>query len=228
MSTDEKNPDEKIVDETTTDETTIDETTADTRDDDAVVEPAESDGTTASDPAEPASADPSSVRRVAAGARRYVAVILLAVALVTSAGAAAGVYFLQYRPDRQTDAASADVALDAAKTGTVALLSYSPETLDDDFSTAKSHLTGEFLDYYTDFTAKVVAPAAKEKSVETVANVMQAAVSRMETDSAEVLLFINQTTTSQENPDGAFAASSVKVGLKKVDGNWLIESFDPV
>ena len=41
-------------------------------------------------------------------------------------------------------------------------------------------------------------------------------------------MFINQTTTSKENPDGAFAASSVKVGLTKVDGNWLISSFDPV
>ena len=47
-------------------------------------------------------------------------------------------------------------------------------------------------------------------------------------DHAEVLVFINQTTTSKENPDGAFAASSVKVGLTKIDGNWLIESFDPV
>ncbi|WNG85971.1 hypothetical protein C6A87_018910 [Mycobacterium sp. ITM-2016-00317] len=214
------------TDEKTTDETITDETTTGIGDADASPEVAESEDTTAADPAEPAK--PSAVRQVAAGARRHVAAILVAVALVASAGAAAGVYFLQYRPDRQTDAASTEVALDAAKTGTVALLSYSPETLDDDFSTAKSHLTGEFLDYYTDFTAKVVAPAAKEKSVETVANVMQAAVSRMETDSAEVLLFINQTTTSQENPDGAFAASSVKVGLKKVDGNWLIESFDPV
>ncbi|MDZ4264950.1 MAG: hypothetical protein U1D00_04475, partial [Mycobacterium sp.] len=68
----------------------------------------------------------------------------------------------------------------------------------------------------------------KEKSVKTTASVVRAAVSDIEPDSAEVLVFINQTTTSKENPDGAFAASSVKVGLTKVDGAWLIESFDPV
>lgn len=167
-------------------------------------------------------------RRVAAAARRHVAAVLLVAALVASAGAAAGVYVLQYRPDKQTDAAAAQGALEAAKAGTVALLSYSPETLDDDFAAAKSHLTGNFLDYYTDFATKVVSPAAKENSVETVANVAQAAVSQIQADSAEVLLFVNQTTTSKENPDGAFAASSVTVGLKKIDGNWRIESFDPV
>lgn len=57
---------------------------------------------------------------------------------------------------------------------------------------------------------------------------VRAAVADIQPESAEVLVFINQTTTSKENPDGAFAASSVKVGLKKIDGNWLIESFDPV
>ena len=137
-------------------------------------------------------------------------------------------YFTQYRADQQTDAAARDSALDAAKTGTVALLSYSPDTLDEDFRVAKSHLTGEFLDYYTDFTQKVVAPAAAQKSVNTEAKVVLGAVSDLHPDNAEVLLFINQTTTSQENPDGAFAASSVKVGLTKIDGNWLIDSFDPV
>ena len=41
-------------------------------------------------------------------------------------------------------------------------------------------------------------------------------------------MFINQTTTSKENPDGSFTASAVKVGLTKVDDTWLIASFDPV
>jgi Mce-associated membrane protein len=43
-----------------------------------------------------------------------------------------------------------------------------------------------------------------------------------------VLVFLNQTTTSKENPNGSFTASSVKVGLNKVDGSWLISAFDPV
>lgn len=160
--------------------------------------------------------------------RALVTAALLAVALLGSGAVAGWVYVNEYRPDQETDPAAAQVALDAAKTGTIALLSYSPDSLDQDFANAKSKLTGDFLNYYTQFTEQIVTPAAREKSVKTAASVVRAAVSQMEPENAEVLVFINQTTTSKENPDGAFAASSVKVGLTKIDGNWLIESFDPV
>lgn len=170
----------------------------------------------------------SLARRTIRAARSKLVPILLAAALVASAGVAAWLYFQHYRPDQQTDDAASNVALEAAKNGTVALLSYSPESLDKDFSNAKSHLTGDFLSYYTQFTEQVVTPAAKQKSVKTSAAVVRAAVSEMHPDSAVVLVFINQNTTSKENPDGAFAASAVKVGMKKIDGTWLISSFDPV
>ncbi len=160
--------------------------------------------------------------------RAMVTAGVLAVLLLASAGLAGWLYLNQYRPDQQTDPAAAKVALDAATSGTIALLSYSPESLDKDFSTAKSKLTGDFLSYYTQFTEQIVTPAAKEKSVKTAASVVRAAVSQLEPEKAQVLVFINQTTTSKENPDGSFAASSVKVGLKKINGTWLIESFDPV
>ncbi len=168
------------------------------------------------------------VRRSARMVRARLGAILLAAALVASAGVAAWLYFEQYRPDQETNAAAATVALDAAKNGTVALLSYSPESLDKDFAAAKSHLTGDFLSYYTQFTEQIVTPAAKQKSVKTSAAVVRAAVSELHPDSAVVLVFINQNTTSKENPDGSFAASAVKVGLKKINDTWLISSFDPV
>jgi Mce-associated membrane protein len=168
------------------------------------------------------------VRRSAKVTWTRLGVILLAVVLVASAGVAMWLYFKQYRPDQETNATASAVALDAAKNGTISLLSYSPEKLDKDFANAKSHLTGDFLSYYTEFTEQVVTPAAKQKSVKTSANVVRAAVSEMHPDSAVVLVFINQITTSKENPDGAFAASAVKVGLKKISDAWLISSFDPV
>jgi Mce-associated membrane protein len=168
------------------------------------------------------------VRQVARGARARLGAILLAAALVISAGVAAWLYFEQYRPDQETNPAAATVALDAAKSGTVALLSYSPESLDKDFAAAKSHLTGDFLSYYTQFTEQIVTPAAKQKSVKTSAAVVRAAVSELHPDSAVVLVFINQNTISKENPDGSFAASAVKVGMKKINDTWLISAFDPV
>jgi Mce-associated membrane protein len=173
-------------------------------------------------------AEAAAPRRARRGVARYVGVILVVAALVISAGVAGWLYFNQFRVDQQTNADAANVALEAAKTGTVALLSYSPDTLDKDFAAAKSNLTGDFLSYYTQFTEQIVTPAAKEKQVKTAASVVRAAVSEMHPDSATVLVFVNQVTTSKENPDGAFAASSVKVGLKRIDGRWMINTFDPV
>jgi Mce-associated membrane protein len=167
-------------------------------------------------------------RRSGLAVAGWIGAIVLTVALLASAGVTAWLYFGQYRTDQKTDEAAANVVLDAAKTGTVAMLSYSPETLDKDFANAKSHLTGDFLSYYTNFTQQIVTPAAKQKAVKTSAAVVRAAVSELHPDSAMVLVFINQNTTSKENPDGAFAASAVKVSMKKINGTWLISAFDPV
>jgi Mce-associated membrane protein len=197
---------ETVSDETVSDETVPDETVPDETVSDETVSP----------------------RPRKRSLKALVAAAVLSVALLASAGLAGWLYFYQYRPDQQTDSAASRVALDAATNGTIALLSYSPESLDKDFATAKAKLTGDFLSYYTQFTEQIVTPAAKEKSVKTAASVVRAAVSNIEPDKAQVLVFINQTTTSKENPDGSFAASCVKVGLKKIDGAWLIESFDPV
>lgn len=188
----------------------------------------------APDDAAPDSAAPDSVTghggatQPSRGRWSTVASVVVAIALVASIGAAAWLFFFQFRPDQETGPAAAEVALDAATQGSVALLSYSPDTLEQDFATAKSRLTGDFLEYYTQFTEEIVTPAAKQKSVKTSASVVQAALSDLQPESAEALLFINQTTTSKENPDGAYAASAVKVGLTKIDGTWLISSFDPV
>lgn len=154
--------------------------------------------------------------------------LLLAVLLVGAAALSAGLYFSQYRTDQQTGSAAEHSAIAAASDGTVALLSYSPDSLDRDFSAAKAHLTGDFLSYYNQFTQQIVEPAAKQKGVKTSAAVVQSAVSELHPDRAVVLLFINQTTTSTEKPDPSLSASSVLVTLTKVNGAWLISKFDPV
>jgi len=154
---------------------------------------------------------------------------LAALALVLASVVAAGsVYWWLYRPDRLTDSAAQQQVVAAAKEGAEALLSYSPETLDADLATAKSHLTGEFLDYYSDFTEKVVAPAARQKGVKTEANVARAAVSEMRPGKAEVLVFVNQVTTSKDRPTPALATSSVMVTLVRSGDDWLISGFNPV
>jgi Mce-associated membrane protein len=158
---------------------------------------------------------------------RLVPVILIVLLLVSGA-AATWMYFKQYKPDQQTNPDVARAVVNAASDGTVALLSYSPESLDKDFAAAKSHLAGDFLSYYNQFTQEIVAPAAKQKALKTTAHVMGAAVSELRSDSAVVLVFVDQSTTSKDKPDPSMAASNVLVSLTRVNSNWLITKFDPI
>ncbi|MBP2454464.1 twin-arginine translocation pathway signal [Mycolicibacterium lutetiense] len=159
-------------------------------------------------------------------ARRWRAIAVVCV-LLSSAGSVAALYFGAYRAEHQAAQAST-VVIDAATEGSVALLSYAPNSLDQDFATAKSKLTGDFLDYYSEFADKFVAPAAKQKDIQATAAVVRAAPVDVQSDTAEVLVYLNQATTSRDNPEPAQAASAVKVGLTKIDGRWLISSFNPI
>ena len=154
--------------------------------------------------------------------------VTLILLLLISGGVATWLYLERYQPNRRTDPSVARAVVSAASDGTVALLSYSPESLDKDFATAKSHLSGDFLSYYNQFTEQIVAPAAKEKSLKTTAHVVGAAVSELHPNSAVVLVYVDQSTTSKDRPDPSESASSVLVSMTRVNGNWLITKFDPV
>ena len=153
---------------------------------------------------------------------------ILVLLLLISGGAAAWMYFNRFQPNQHTDPSVARAVVNAASDGTIAMLSYSPESLDKDFATAKSHLSGDFLLYYTQFTDQIVAPAAREKSLKTTAHVMGAGVSELHPDSAVVLVYVDQTTTSKDMPDPSMSASTVLVSMARVNARWLITKFDPI
>jgi Mce-associated membrane protein len=174
------------------------------------------------------------VRHVLSVSRRWMRrllarwrVILLTLAVAAAVGLAGGLFFFQYRPNQQTNDAAAHAAIRAASDGTVAVLSYSPVTVDNDLAAAKSHLTGDFLKYFNDFGRYFVAPAVRQQGVKASASVQRAAVVELHPDSAVVLLFVHQTSTSKDKPDPALTTNSVRVTLTKVNGSWLIAKFEP-
>jgi Mce-associated membrane protein len=162
-------------------------------------------------------------RRCLASWRSTVATVLV----VAAVGVAAGLFFILYQPDRRIDDAAAHRAIQAGSDGAVTLLSYSYDSLDRDFAKAKSHLTGDFLAYYSKFSEEIAA-GAQQGQLTTTAKVIRAAVSDLHPDSALVVVFVDQTTASKQKPEPVRTDSSVQVTLKKVNGSWLIAKFDPV
>lgn len=154
--------------------------------------------------------------------------ILLTIMLVAVLAFGAGYFYFVYRPDLQTNDAAAHQAITAASDGAVALLSYSPETLDRDFANAKSRLTDDYLPYYQRFADQIVGPSAQRAQVTTTATVVKAAVSELHPNSAVVLVFVKEKTASKEKPEPVVTSSSLRVTLTKVNSSWLIDKFDAV
>jgi Mce-associated membrane protein len=151
---------------------------------------------------------------------------MLTILLIAATGIAAGLYHVEYRPDRQTNGAAAHEVIRAASDGAVALLSYSPDSLSRDVDNAKSRLTSDFQAYYERFTERIVAPTAQGAQVTTTARVVRAAVAELHPNSAVVLVFISQKTASKKNPEPVTTSSAVRVTLTKANGSWLIAKFD--
>jgi Mce-associated membrane protein len=152
--------------------------------------------------------------------------ILLTTLLLASLGFGAGYFYFVYRPDLLADKAARHEVVKAASDGAVALLSYSPDTLQRDFSNAKSRLTENYLTYYQQFADQIVGPAAQRGHITTTATVVAADVSEMKPNSAVVLVFVKQKTASKEKPQPIVTSSSVRVTMAKVKGSWLIEKFE--
>jgi Mce-associated membrane protein len=156
---------------------------------------------------------------------RIVAFVLLpALAFVLAIGA--GVLRFMDSGVRDSDAAR-DKSMQAAKDSTVALLSYKPDTVEQQLTAARDRLIGQFRDQYTDLTNNVVIPGAKEKQISAVASVPAAASVSADPGEAVVLLFVNQTVTVG-NGVPTDTASSVRITLDKVGERWLISKFEPV
>jgi Mce-associated membrane protein len=149
----------------------------------------------------------------------------LTLLIIAAAGSAAGLFFIQYRGDQQTNKTAADEAVRTASDGAVALLSYSPDSLSRDFADAKSRLTDDFQDYYKRFTEVIVAPTA-QRGLTMTARVVKAAVSELHPNSAVVLVFLDQTSASPDKPQPVKTGSSVRIKLSKVKGSWLIANFE--
>lgn len=147
-------------------------------------------------------------------------------ALAMALAAAAG--FLKYEDDsiRGADVTRIE-SVRAAKDSTVALLSYKPDTVEQQLGVARELLTGEFRESYTKLTNDVVIPGAKQQQISAVATIQAAASVSAEPNNAVVLVFVNQTV-SVGNSAPTETASSVRVEVEKVGNRWLISKFDPV
>jgi len=115
----------------------------------------------------------------------------------------------------------------AATDSTIKMLSYRPDTVENDLASAGNRMTGTFRDSYTQLIRDVVIPGSKQRRISAVATVPAAASVSVTPSRAVVLLFVNQSIIVGTDPPSS-TASSVKVTLDRVNNHWLISDFTPI
>jgi Mce-associated membrane protein len=108
------------------------------------------------------------------------------------------------------------------------LLSYTPTSIATKADTTDALLTGDFKAEYRELLERTVAPQAQEQRITTHAQVAGAAVETLSADEALLLVFVDQQTTKPADPLPQVSKSAVHVGLRLVEGKWLVSSFEPV
>jgi Mce-associated membrane protein len=151
-------------------------------------------------------------------------IVLPAVALLLAAAAG----YLKWVDGTARDAeVYRTQSVQAGIDSTVAMLSYRPDTVEQNLAAARDRMTGAFRDSYSSLTHDVVIPGAKQRQISAVATVPAAASVSATATHAVVLVFVDQTTIIGNDPPSD-STSSVKVTLEKVHDRWLISQFDPV
>ena len=110
----------------------------------------------------------------------------------------------------------------AAEAAATAILAYDFRTLDADQDTAARFMTKEFAAEYAETFEKVVRPAAEETRAKVTASVLATSVIRATDDTALVLLFVDQATTSTANERPQIALNRVEMSMVRDGDDWRV------
>ena len=167
--------------------------------------------------------------------RRWIAglgALVLAAALVlgwlvrgTGDDPAAGVSSAASTQATVASAAVKDDVLEAASEAATRVYGYSWETLSDDKADARALLTGDMLDQYDRTMAGVATSSRRDHTVVT-ASVVGDALVHASSSYARALLFVNQSTTSDDLEEPLLNLDRVLVTLERVGGQWKVSELD--
>ncbi len=127
---------------------------------------------------------------------------------------------------RSDDQRTRDDVLAAATAGAQTLLSYDGRKLDAASTVVDDTTTGNFHDDYRRLFDEKVRPNAERLGARTIARVVGAGWVGWSGSDAQVLVFLNQSTTT--NAGERVDTVQATLTMREVDGRWLITGLDQV
>lgn len=168
-------------------------------------------------------------RRIARRAGRIPAVwrvttVAVLTVLVAGSGVAAGILDT-HAADQTATQRERDAAVAAAVTEIPQILSYNYKTLSADLARASADTTGQFSGQFGVLASQLIGPNAVKQKTVTKAVVPVAAALDSSGDQVTVLVFVDQSTTSKQQPKAQKNGSQLRVTMQKVHGRWLVGQF---
>lgn len=127
---------------------------------------------------------------------------------------------------RKTAQAGEDAA-EAAREFAVLVATYSPRTLDDDFTNVLDHTTGEFRDEYESASSKLRKSILRLEGSST-GTVHAVGVVSAEEDRAEVVVFLDQIVRNAGIQRPRTDRTRMRLTLVREAGEWLVSELELV
>ena len=169
------------------------------------------------------------VTAVRAGPSWPVVAVLGVVALALLLTAAwLGLATWDYREvrDKQAVDEASRTAPAAAERASAAILSYDYGSLDADEKAAERYMTPAYRKQYADTFDRLVRPNAAKVRAKVEAEVKASGVAHADADRVNVLLYVNQSTTSTANSgQPQVALNRVQLSMVRQGGTWLVNDI---
>jgi Mce-associated membrane protein len=124
-----------------------------------------------------------------------------------------------------TDAAGTAEVDQAVRQILEQVLSYDHRDLERTARAVAEHVTGQALCAYNGLYGEVRRLAAEQRITLT-SEVREIGVTRLQADRADVLVFVDQSTTRGDGAPGPASAAQFGVAAQRLDGQWRIVEFD--
>lgn len=108
------------------------------------------------------------------------------------------------------------------------MLSYDYSTVAKELPKVQDGLTDKFRQDFAQLITATVIPAATEKRIVTRASITGTSIVSQSDSGAELLLFVNQVTTSTDQPEPTTTGSRVVVTATRQNDRWLVDALKPV
>ncbi|GAA5119590.1 hypothetical protein [Haloechinothrix salitolerans] len=158
-------------------------------------------------------------------ARRGRGVVLTLVLVIVVLLGAAGTFGVLWWSERG-ESAQRDEVLSVAEQIAVDVTTYDYRKIEENFDRVIARSTEKWAEVYRDERSEQLADVIVEGKATSEGTVRDAGIAELTEDRAVVVAFVDQTITNVHTPQPRIDRNRMRLVLREVDGEWLLDRYD--